>query len=165
MRSCWRDVPVISPRSGSVPFYSAVTGGAIDTAHLDAGYWYRNLRETVQFECVTRRLLDEDYRTFIEVSPHPVLTVGMHETVENALSGRPADGIGKSERGENMPAPEQAVDADGRVNTEEKHATGGKADTEGLGPVTMVRVAAARGGWLTALSHFAKRSVGERCGR
>ncbi|MBL1117495.1 type I polyketide synthase, partial [Streptomyces sp. 110] len=32
----------IAPRSSSVPFYSTVTGGVLDTAGLDAGYWYRN---------------------------------------------------------------------------------------------------------------------------
>jgi acyl transferase domain-containing protein len=32
----------IAPRSGDVPFYSTVTGGLLDTAELDAEYWYRN---------------------------------------------------------------------------------------------------------------------------
>jgi polyene macrolide polyketide synthase len=81
----------ISPRSGSVPFYSAAVGGLLDTALLDAGYWYRNLRETVQFESVTRALLDERFRTFVEVSPHPVLTVGVQETVDAASASAPGE--------------------------------------------------------------------------
>ncbi|MBW8818767.1 MAG: type I polyketide synthase, partial [Streptomyces sp.] len=40
----------ITPGPSAVPFYSTLTGGLIDTATLDAGYWYRNLRERVQFE-------------------------------------------------------------------------------------------------------------------
>ncbi|WP_143678349.1 acyltransferase domain-containing protein, partial [Streptomyces rhizosphaericus] len=40
----------IAPRSSSVPFYSTVTGGVLDTAGLDAAYWYRNLRQTVRFD-------------------------------------------------------------------------------------------------------------------
>src|SRR6185312_11476351 len=40
-----------------VPFYSAVTGGSTDTSGLDADYWYRNLRETVQFEAAVRAVL------------------------------------------------------------------------------------------------------------
>jgi acyl transferase domain-containing protein/D-arabinose 1-dehydrogenase-like Zn-dependent alcohol dehydrogenase/acyl carrier protein len=70
----------IAPRGGEVPFYSCVTGGQLDTAELDGRYWYRNLRETVQFERAVRTLLGEGRRTFVEASPHPVLTVGMGET-------------------------------------------------------------------------------------
>ena len=47
----------VSPRSGEIPFYSAVTGGLLDTAELDAEYWFRNMRQTVRFEAVTRQLL------------------------------------------------------------------------------------------------------------
>jgi polyketide synthase 12 len=75
--------------AGDVPFYSAVTGGLLDTAGLDAEYWYRNLREPVQFEAAIRAVLGEDYRTFIELSPHPVLTVGLEEVAEQAIVGEP----------------------------------------------------------------------------
>ncbi|HTD58719.1 MAG TPA: acyltransferase domain-containing protein, partial [Solirubrobacteraceae bacterium] len=75
----------ISPRSGSVPFYSATLGGVLDTARLDADYWYRNLRETVQFERVTQLLVEQGYRAFIEMSPHSVLTVAVEESVEATL--------------------------------------------------------------------------------
>jgi polyene macrolide polyketide synthase len=81
----------ISPRSGEVPFYSATVGGRLDTADLDAGYWYRNLRETVQFERVTRMLLKDQHRTFIEVSPHPVLTIAVQETIDGSLAGTPVE--------------------------------------------------------------------------
>ncbi|MGW2370612.1 type I polyketide synthase, partial [Streptomyces sp. NPDC001667] len=43
-----RDLAGIAPRSASVPFYSTVTGGVLDTTVMDAGYWYRNLRQTVR---------------------------------------------------------------------------------------------------------------------
>ncbi len=78
----------IVPRSGEVPFYSAVSGGLLDPSELDGGYWYRNLRERVRFEDVTRALLEGARRTFIEVSPHPVLTVALQETAEDALAER-----------------------------------------------------------------------------
>lgn len=76
----------IEPRSSDIAFYSTVTGALFDTGGLNVDYWYRNLREPVELERVTRALLDEGYRTFIEVSPHPVLTMGMNETVEDVLS-------------------------------------------------------------------------------
>ncbi len=79
----------IAPISGGVPFFSTVTGELVDTAELDGEYWYRNLRETVRFEPATGSLLDEGYRAFVEISPHPVLTVGVQETVEEVLDGSP----------------------------------------------------------------------------
>lgn len=97
----------IVPRRGVVPFYSAVTGGSVDTEGLDPEYWYRNLREPVEFERVTRGLLAEGYRTFVEVSPHPVLTVGMHETVEHALSGQPVGSTQESEQDADTATSEQ----------------------------------------------------------
>ncbi|HXC24194.1 MAG TPA: type I polyketide synthase, partial [Solirubrobacteraceae bacterium] len=59
----------LAARSGDVPFYSTVTSGPLDTVSLDASYWYRNTREPVRFEPTVRRLLDDGYRTFVEVSP------------------------------------------------------------------------------------------------
>ncbi|MFE3945434.1 type I polyketide synthase [Streptomyces sp. NPDC059118] len=74
----------VSPRMGEVPFYSTVTGGALDTTGLDAGYWYRNLRQTVRFEETVRELAHRGFDAFVEVSAHPVLTVGVQETLDAA---------------------------------------------------------------------------------
>ncbi len=98
----------VAPRSGEVSFYSTVTGGPLDTAELDAGYWYRNLRETVEFERVTRALLGEGHRAFIEISPHPVLSMGVQETAEEVLAEwMPAEGaLAESALAEGAPAAE-----------------------------------------------------------
>jgi len=77
----------ITPKVSDVPFFSTVTGGLLDTSELDGEYWYRNLRETVRFEGATRALLGDGRRVFVEVGPHPVLTVGVQETVEDVLGG------------------------------------------------------------------------------
>jgi polyketide synthase 12 len=82
----------ISPRPAKVPFYSTVTGGLLDTTRLDGDYWYENMRRRVSFESVTRALLDKDNRVFLEVSPHPVLGVAVHETIEDTL-GQDTDAI------------------------------------------------------------------------
>ncbi|GHI01837.1 hypothetical protein AQI88_16865 [Streptomyces cellostaticus] len=71
----------LAPGAAHTAFYSSVTGELIDTTGLDAGYWYRNLRSTVEFERATRSLLAAGHRLFIEVSPHPVVTLGIEETV------------------------------------------------------------------------------------
>ncbi|MDT0493306.1 type I polyketide synthase [Streptomyces griseus] len=78
------DLKGITPRSGSVPFFSTVTGGWLDTKGLDAEYWYRNLRETVEFGNAAGALLADGFRFFIEASPHPVLGVAVGESVEAA---------------------------------------------------------------------------------
>jgi acyl transferase domain-containing protein/acyl carrier protein len=74
----------IEPRRGNVPFHSTVTAETLDTAELDAGYWYRNLRETVRFEDATRALMADGCTVFVEVSSHPVLTMAVQETAEAA---------------------------------------------------------------------------------
>ncbi|MDI5940997.1 beta-ketoacyl synthase N-terminal-like domain-containing protein, partial [Micromonospora sp. DH15] len=74
----------ITPRPAELPFYSALTGEQTDTTTLDAGYWYRNLRETVNFEQAVRNLLADGHQVFLEVGPHPVLSFGMQETIDTA---------------------------------------------------------------------------------
>lgn len=72
----------IAPRSTGVPFYSTVTAQPVDTAELDAGYWFRNLREPVRFGQAVEELLDSGHSTFLEVSPHPVLTMGIRQAID-----------------------------------------------------------------------------------
>ncbi|MFI8933972.1 type I polyketide synthase [Streptomyces sp. NPDC053474] len=74
----------IRPRTSAVPFYSTVTGGLLDTAELDAAYWYRNLRRTVELERATEALVRDGYGVFVECSPHPVLVPPLRETVERS---------------------------------------------------------------------------------
>ncbi|MFE2449896.1 acyltransferase domain-containing protein, partial [Streptomyces sp. NPDC059426] len=77
----------VEPVGGSgsgVVFYSTVTGGRADASVLDTGYWVRNLRERVRFAEAVRALLADGHRVFIEASTHPVLTVGMQESFEEA---------------------------------------------------------------------------------
>ncbi|MFI0781126.1 SDR family NAD(P)-dependent oxidoreductase [Streptomyces sp. NPDC021212] len=74
----------IEPAQAEASFYSTVTGGRIDTNGLDTAYWVTNLRERVRFADAVRALLDDGHRVFIEASTHPVLTVGMQETFEEA---------------------------------------------------------------------------------
>jgi acyl transferase domain-containing protein len=85
----------IAPRASAIAFYSTAAGEMLDTAELDCEYWYRNLRQTVRFEQVTQALVKRGQRTFIEVSPHPVLTVGVQETID-ALAD--TDGIAGARR-------------------------------------------------------------------
>ncbi|MFV2216686.1 type I polyketide synthase, partial [Actinomadura sp. LOL_016] len=82
----------VTPRPGEVPFYSTVTGGPLDTGSLDAEYWYRNVRNPVNFTGAVRALLADGHRCFVEASPHPVLTAGLQETAEEAEADCAATG-------------------------------------------------------------------------
>ncbi|WP_146057254.1 type I polyketide synthase, partial [Streptomyces sp. SM14] len=71
----------IEPRTSELPFLSTVTGEWTDTAGLDAAYWYRNLRSTVEFATAVRRLAAEDFRFIVEATPHPVLAAAVRDTL------------------------------------------------------------------------------------
>jgi polyketide synthase 12 len=74
----------LRPGPGQIPLYSTVYGRWMDGPSLDAGYWYANVRRTVQFGPAVRALAASGYRSFVEISPHPVLTGAVTETGEGA---------------------------------------------------------------------------------
>ena len=88
----------VRPRAADIPVYSTLTGDWLDTTTMDADYWYRSLRQTVLFEPAVRGLLDAGYGTLIEVSAHPVLALGVHDTIE--ATGRSALVTGSLRRDE-----------------------------------------------------------------
>ncbi|OPF74997.1 polyketide synthase, partial [Streptomyces antioxidans] len=72
------------PVPGQVAFYSTVTGARMDTSELDTAYWVKNLRQRVRFADAVQALLHDGHRVFIEASTHPVLTIGIQESIEEA---------------------------------------------------------------------------------
>ncbi len=78
------DLAAVRPRSGDVPMFSTVTGTYLDTAEMDAAYWYRGLRAPVRFADAVRSLADAGAAAFVEVSPHPGLTVALQDGVGDA---------------------------------------------------------------------------------
>ena len=73
----------LRPRTSDIAFISAVTGAGLDTSILDGDYWFANLRQPVLFEQAVRWAYEHGYRTFVESSPHPVLNVGIQESLED----------------------------------------------------------------------------------
>ncbi|GGO37823.1 type I polyketide synthase [Streptomyces lasiicapitis] len=89
----------VTPRNADIPLYSTLTGAWLDAnTPMDAGYWYRNLRQTVLFEHATRGLLAEGHGLFLEMSPHPVLTVPVQATID--ATATPAATLGSLRRDE-----------------------------------------------------------------
>ena len=89
----------IAPRSSSVAFFSTVTGELMDTAGLGADYWFRSIRQTVQFERAIRSACDAGYQAFIESSPHPVLTAAIEETMPDGEQGCVIPSLGRDDGG------------------------------------------------------------------
>ncbi|MGH3374530.1 MAG: polyketide synthase dehydratase domain-containing protein, partial [Actinoallomurus sp.] len=69
-------------------------------AELDAAYWYRNLRGRVGFEPAVRALADNGTNCFIEISPHPVLTMAVEETIQARDAAERVEVIGSLRRDE-----------------------------------------------------------------
>ncbi|WP_254878880.1 type I polyketide synthase [Streptomyces sp. NA04227] len=90
----------ITPRTGTIPFYSTLRGEFVDTTRLGAAYWYENLRGRVGFEPAVRALLESGTNCFIEVSPHPVLKVPVEETIHALDAAERATVLGSLRRGE-----------------------------------------------------------------
>ncbi len=72
----------LHPRDTTVPFISTAFGGALEGEELSADYWWRNVREPVQFAKAIKSLLDDGIKTFIEIGPHPVLRDYISQTAE-----------------------------------------------------------------------------------
>ncbi|MFF4364442.1 type I polyketide synthase [Streptomyces sp. NPDC001604] len=83
----------ISPRRGRVPMVSAMSGEILTGEELDAGYWYDSLRNTVHFERAVRTLAEQGHQVFIEVSPHPVLTGAITDTLEEIAGPTTLPGV------------------------------------------------------------------------
>src|SRR6516165_2873536 len=79
-----RSLQGIAPGRLSIPLYSTVTGGKVEPEELEAGYWYRNLRQTVRFADAVEQLLADGHRFFIEVGPHPVLSLALQDNARAA---------------------------------------------------------------------------------
>jgi acyl transferase domain-containing protein/acyl carrier protein len=76
------DLAGVRPLAGTLAFYSTVDGRRVGGETLDSGYWFRNMRHRVDFAAATRALLDDGFTAFVEVSPHPVLSLALQETIE-----------------------------------------------------------------------------------
>ncbi|MFG1780703.1 SDR family NAD(P)-dependent oxidoreductase [Micromonospora sp. NPDC049048] len=71
----------ITPGPAAVPLFSTTDLRWLDGEEMGPDYWYRNLRQPVELERAIRALAAEGHDTYVECSPHPVLTVGVEETL------------------------------------------------------------------------------------
>ena len=74
----------VRPVNGGVPMLSTVTVDWLGGPELDAGYWYRNLREPVRFGAAVERLVADGFRHFVEIGPHTMLAGAVRSALETA---------------------------------------------------------------------------------
>ncbi|MEV6609151.1 type I polyketide synthase [Kutzneria sp. NPDC051319] len=75
----------LKPLRPNVPMYSTVLEDARAEFTFDAEYWAANLRQQVRFANAVQAAGEDGYGVFIEVSPHPVTTYPMSETLPEAV--------------------------------------------------------------------------------
>ncbi|GLP77826.1 polyketide synthase [Mycobacterium antarcticum] len=72
----------LTPSPPTVPFYSTTCDDPRTSPACDASYWVDNLRQTVRFSAAVGAALEDGYRVFAELSPHPLLTRAVEQTAE-----------------------------------------------------------------------------------
>jgi len=89
LRQALRGLRAATPR---VPWISTVTGAAGTVGDGDAEYWWRNLREPVQFLDAVRFAAAAQPALFLEIGPQPVLQAYLRECL--AAAGSDAGSLG-----------------------------------------------------------------------
>jgi acyl transferase domain-containing protein/acyl carrier protein len=66
----------MTPRPPSILLISTLTGRALPAgALMDTDYWYEQMRSPVAFSSAIQELARAGYDTFVEIGPHPLLTL------------------------------------------------------------------------------------------
>lgn len=74
----------IGPRATQIPMRSTVTGERLRGTEMSAMYWADNLRKPVLFSQAVGHLIREGHTIFLEMSPHPILTLPVEENLKDA---------------------------------------------------------------------------------
>ncbi len=74
----------VSVNKLKLPMVSTVTGDYLDSADLNAEYWWHNVRQPVLFQPALELILSQPCSHFLELSPHPTLLANITETIKAA---------------------------------------------------------------------------------
>ncbi|MBZ0294961.1 MAG: type I polyketide synthase [Anaerolineae bacterium] len=74
----------LKPNRARIKLVSTVTGTWSDGTEYTAEYWGRNIRQAVRFAPAVHALIDQRYTSFLEISPHPVLSSVIEQGVASA---------------------------------------------------------------------------------
>jgi polyketide synthase 5 len=73
----------LDPMRPEIPYYSATLFDPRERPVCDALYWADNLRYTVRFAAAVQAALEDGYRVFAELAPHPLLTHAVVQTADS----------------------------------------------------------------------------------
>jgi acyl transferase domain-containing protein/acyl carrier protein len=91
----------LTPTQPEIPYYSATLFDPRERPVCDARYWADNLRHMVRFCAAVRAALDDGYRVFGELSPHPLLTRAVEQTAQGL--DIPVAAVPAMRRGQSLP--------------------------------------------------------------
>lgn len=80
----FKRLETLEPGSTSIPLISTVSGKPIEGETLDAGYWWTNIRKSVDFGAATDCALELGTKLFIEIGPNNVLTRFINESIKES---------------------------------------------------------------------------------
>jgi acyl transferase domain-containing protein len=70
----------VEAQKGLIPVYSSVTGTVQDGPCFHRDYWWRIFRDRARFHSLTKTMLSDGHRVFLEIGPHPTLLGPIAET-------------------------------------------------------------------------------------
>ncbi len=73
----------VTPLTATVPFYSATGFDPREQPVCDNKYWVQSLRRTVRFAAAVRAAVEDGYRVFAELAPHPLLAGAVEQTAHS----------------------------------------------------------------------------------
>lgn len=115
----------LEPRDPEVPYFSSTLWDPNDRPSFAADYWADNLRYTVRFASAVQAALNDGFRVFGELAPHPLLT---HAVEQNAASlDMPIAALAAMRREQELPLGLRGFIAD-------LHSAGAAVDFETLYP-------------------------------
>ena len=91
----------LEPTTPEVPFYSSTMFDPREEPECDAWYWADNLRHTVRFAAAVQAALEDGYRVFAELAPHPLLIHAVEQTAQSL--GMPLAALAAMRREQELP--------------------------------------------------------------
>jgi polyketide synthase 5 len=73
----------LQPMTPEVPYYSATLYDPREQPLCDESYWADNLRHMVRFAPAVQAALEDGYRVFAELAPHPLLVHAVEQTARS----------------------------------------------------------------------------------